>query len=143
MKQVIWNALVKSFDSFFRFLVCPQVVSESKAISEQLNTILIQVKMDIGLALRPGSKLSLLFEQLQYIFLLIKYVRQVFKLNKYLVKTKVHQNQITLSEIFHPIVLEPSTHFLHKKIAWGGFKITAQQRSHATFLRLRFCLLIL
>ena len=46
-------------------------------------------------------------------------------------------------KLSQPISLEPSTHFLHKKIAWGGFKITAQQRSHATFLRLRFCLFIL
>jgi hypothetical protein len=32
---VIWKAFVKSFDTFLRFLDCPEVQSESEAISEQ------------------------------------------------------------------------------------------------------------
>ena len=35
MKQVICEALAKSFDTFLRFLDCPEVPSESEAISEQ------------------------------------------------------------------------------------------------------------
>ena len=42
---MIWKALVKSFDSFLRFLDYLEVQSESEAISEQWNAIvyLLQV----------------------------------------------------------------------------------------------------
>ena len=36
---MICEALAKSFDTFLRFLDCPEVPSESEAISEQWNAI--------------------------------------------------------------------------------------------------------
>ena len=39
---MIWKALVKSYDSFLRILDCPEVPSESVAISEQRNADYIE-----------------------------------------------------------------------------------------------------
>ena len=43
---MIWKALVKSFDSFLRFLDCPEVQSESEAIPEQRDAIVL---MNVGI----------------------------------------------------------------------------------------------
>ena len=46
---MICEALAKSFDTFLRFLDCPEVPSESEAISEQWNAIVVYYSQKLDL----------------------------------------------------------------------------------------------
>ena len=55
---MICEALAKSFDTFLRFLDCPEVPSESEAISEQWNAIVLRLlNMLLATTQREGKSL--------------------------------------------------------------------------------------